>query len=234
MKYLIFVLILSASLAYVIVPTEITSVTIAHNTLPSDLMNEFGCSYDDLSSFALANETTIDAIVHELRILSFYRAHRVQALNISAEFGIPKGFTLAVAKVESGIGESRMFKEANNVFNIKCHKTHCLVNHCIVHEDDSPDDRFVKFESIFESYQAFGKKLTQEKRYVKQIRIHKCSKEDGYNWAKAVHKAGYATDKNWANKVNAEIKKYHLNDHLAFMVLYNSYCVTDELPDYGI
>lgn len=128
------------------------------------------------------------------------------AIKEEEKFGIPASITLAQGILESQIGNSRLVKEANNHFGIKCFSNKCKKGHCINFSDDSHKDFFVVFPSAWESYRAHSL-LISKGRY-KQLK--NLSNEDYISWAKGLHKSGYATDKKYAEKLISVIESYGL------------------------
>lgn len=117
------------------------------------------------------------------------------ALQEMQQYGIPASITLAQGLLESNAGESRLAMESNNHFGIKC-RTKCRGCTCRNYSDDDIYDMFRVFESSWESYREHSE-LLQNGRY-------KHLKGYGMNykkWAHGLKKAGYATDKRYAEKL---------------------------------
>lgn len=126
-----------------------------------------------------------------------------------ASHGIPVSITLAQGLLESNIGESRLARENNNHFGIKCFSKSCRKGHCTNFNDDHHKDFFRKFSSVAESYDAHSKVLEKE-RYSKLYRL---SVTDYKGWARGLKSAGYATDPRYADKLiriieNLELYQY--------------------------
>jgi len=113
------------------------------------------------------------------------------------KYGIPASITLAQGLLESNVGESRLSIRNNNHFGMKCFSRSCGKGHCSNFTDDSHKDFFRKYGSAWESYRAHSKMLGG-KRYRS---LKKLGKKDYKNWAKGLKKAGYATDKRYAEKL---------------------------------
>lgn len=112
------------------------------------------------------------------------------------EFGIPASITLAQGLLESNAGESRLAIESNNHFGIKCRRK-CRGCTCRNYSDDDIYDMFRVFESPVNSYREHSELLTS-KRYKHLLKL---KKSDYKGWAKGLKKAGYATDKRYAEKL---------------------------------
>lgn len=112
------------------------------------------------------------------------------------EYGIPVSITLAQGILESNAGESRLSLESNNHFGIKC-RSKCRGCTCRNYTDDDVYDMFRVFDSVWDSYREHSKLLTT-KRYKHLLKL---KKKDYKKWAHGLKKAGYATDKKYAEKL---------------------------------
>lgn len=119
------------------------------------------------------------------------------AVESMEKYGIPASITLAQGLLESNVGDSRLAKENNNHFGIKCFETNCKTGHCTNYTDDSHKDFFRKYANAAESYQAHSRFL-QRPRYA---HLEKLGTKDYKNWAHGLRKAGYATDKKYGPKL---------------------------------
>lgn len=118
--------------------------------------------------------------------------------------GIPASITLAQALCESNAGLSDLALETNNHFGMKCfapkHRGCCMK-----FRDDDNGDGFRRFANAKMSYDAHSKLL-------KNDRYAKCRKQ-GKNWrrwAQELQRAGYATDKRYAEKLISVVIEYQL------------------------
>ena len=124
------------------------------------------------------------------------------------KYGIPASITLAQALLESDAGESALAKRTNNQFGIKCISKSCPPDHCVNHRDDSHKDFFRKYGNIWASYRDHSLFLSERKRYSK---LFKLDRKDYKAWAKGLQKAGYATDKKYAEKLITVIYNLRLD-----------------------
>jgi len=122
------------------------------------------------------------------------------------EYGIPVSITLAQGILESQAGKSRLAKEGNNHFGIKCHKD--WKGKTIYHDDNRAHECFRKYENPEQSYKDHSRFLAQRKRYAFLFRLPKTDYEA---WARGLKKAGYATDPTYPDKLIYIIEKYGLN-----------------------
>lgn len=126
------------------------------------------------------------------------------ALSNQNKYGIPASITLAQGLLESGAGNSRLAREANNHFGIKCHKS--WRGGRTYHTDDRPNECFRVYTNAAHSFDDHGKFL-QQRRYQG---LFKLEPTDYKGWARGLQNAGYATDKGYANKLIKIIEDYRL------------------------
>ena len=122
------------------------------------------------------------------------------------EHGIPASITLAQGLLESGNGNSKLAREANNHFGIKC--TPDWTGGKSYHDDDKKDDCFRKYKDAAQSYEDHAKFL-QKPRYASLFELKPTDYE---GWARGLKKAGYATDPAYPQKLISLIERYRLND----------------------
>lgn len=124
--------------------------------------------------------------------------------------GVPASITLAQGLLESGAGLSELAVKANNHFAIKCHRS--WTGPSVRKDDDKKNECFRKYKSPSESYRDHSDFLRYNDRYkfLFELDIH-----DYKGWAHGLKKAGYATDKEYADKLISLIERYGLNayDH---------------------
>jgi len=126
------------------------------------------------------------------------------AMDEMRTYKIPASITLAQGILESGSGKGRLSVEANNHFGIKCHD---WKGPKIFHDDDEAQECFRKYSAPEYSYRDHSIFLTSRSRYSDLFDL---SISDYKNWAKGLKKAGYATDKNYHNKLINLIENYKL------------------------
>jgi len=120
-------------------------------------------------------------------------------------YNIPASITLAQGILESGSGNGRLAREANNHFGIKCHEWD---GDRIYHDDDAAQECFRKYEDVRNSFRDHSLFLTERKRYSK---LFKLKKTDYKGWAKGLKAAGYATDPKYPAKLISLIQRYDLD-----------------------
>jgi LysM repeat protein len=120
--------------------------------------------------------------------------------------GIPASITIAQGMVESDYGRSRLAREANNHFGIKCHND--WKGPAIYHDDDRRNDCFRKYAHPEDSFYDHSEFLRTGSRYRFLFDI---SPTDYKMWARGLKKAGYATNPDYANMLIRKIEENNLH-----------------------
>ncbi len=127
------------------------------------------------------------------------------AVQHQKKYRIPSSITLAQGILESGAGLSKLAKESNNHFGIKCHTD--WKGGRTYHDDDLRGECFRKYRKVEESYDDHSKFLAERSRYAP---LFKLNITDYKGWARGLQKCGYATDRAYANKLIKIIEDYEL------------------------
>lgn len=126
------------------------------------------------------------------------------------KYGIPASIILAQGLLESDAGQSKLAQKTNNHFGMKCFSSRCKKGHCMNFSDDSHKDFFVKYGNTWGSYRAHSQFLKNSKRYAQLFDLDSA---DYKSWARGLAKAGYATDKKYAEKLITLINNLQLNKY---------------------
>ncbi|MDX1940252.1 MAG: glucosaminidase domain-containing protein [Saprospiraceae bacterium] len=147
-------------------------------------------------SYAKRKGIPQEVVDQKLNICKAYiRRHAAAAIQEMHQFDIPASITLAQGLLESNAGESRLAKESNNHFGIKC-RSKCAGCTCRNYSDDDIYDMFRVFNSAWESYREHSRLLNGGRyNHLKKYGNHY------KNWAYGLKKAGYATDPRYAEKL---------------------------------
>ncbi len=132
------------------------------------------------------------------------------AIEQMEKYKIPASITLAQGMLESGNGNSRLSKKANNHFGIKCHKD--WKGKKIYAKDDRKRECFRKYKNAERSFLDHSFFLTERDRYAE---LFKYKITDYKSWAKGLKKAGYATNKKYPKlliKIIEENELYKYDD----------------------
>jgi LysM repeat protein len=132
--------------------------------------------------------------------------------------GVPASITLGQGILESASGNSRLSKECNNHFGIKCRKN-WTGNFCLA-DDDAKDECFRGYESVYESYRDHSLFLKNSRRY---DFLFELSPLDYESWSHGLQKAGYATNPAYGNILTRIIEKYRLSHFDSLVVIGNDY-----------
>jgi len=138
--------------------------------------------------------------------LEYIDSFKHSAMAEMKESKVPASITLAQGILESSSGNSRLAKNGNNHFGIKCKKS--WTGNIIYEDDDALHECFRAYNSALESYRDHSRFLRNNKRYafLFQLDIY-----DYSGWAHGLRKAGYATNKKYGYMLVALIEKYELN-----------------------
>lgn len=130
-----------------------------------------------------------DRITHS----EYIQAYKEAAIKDMYEMGVPASITLAQGILESDAGNSRLAREANNHFGIKCHTG--WNGPSIIQDDDEKNECFRKYKTVKESYDDHSRFLRERPRYAF---LFDYDITDYKKWAHGLKKAGYATNPKYA------------------------------------
>lgn len=147
-----------------------------------------------LSLSAQTNSLTKDYI-------SKWKTAAVAQMN---KYKIPASITLAQGILESGNGTSKLAKEANNHFGIKCHST--WKGDTFIQDDDKKNECFRAYDKASESFEDHSVFLLK-RRYSP---LFKLKLTDYKKWAKGLKTAGYATNPKYPALLISLIERYEL------------------------
>lgn len=124
------------------------------------------------------------------------------------KFGIPASIILAQGLLESNAGASGLAQQANNHFGMKCFSKKCKKGHCINYSDDTHKDFFVKYPNAWRSFRQHSELLKGNERYATLFQT-----SDYTKWATGLSRAGYATDKQYGDKLISLIRMFRLDNY---------------------
>lgn len=130
------------------------------------------------------------------------------AIDEMKKYGIPASITLAQGILETNSGTSKLSKEFNNHFGMKCFSKKCKKGHCANFFDDHHKDFFRIYTSPWESFRSHSELLLKG-RYKHLLEI---KNYDYKEWAKGLKGAGYATDPQYPEKLIKIIESHQLNN----------------------
>ena len=156
------------------------------------------------------------------------------AIYMQLKYNIPASITLSQILLETGIGTSKMFKYSNQLFGRKCFhnkREHWKMyknevdaaikqtgihfhqaKHCNYYKDDSPYNRFINYDSYFETAEdRYNVLWYQNRKKYRQCFVKNGKPTIDYkHWAHTLKKAGWATDPNYAYKLISLIESNNL------------------------
>lgn len=147
-----------------------------------------------LSLSAQTKNTTKDYI-------SKWKATAVAQMNT---YKIPASITLAQGILESGNGNSKLARLANNHFGIKCHSTWQGATY--VQDDDKKDECFRAYDNASQSFEDHSLFL-KKRRYAPLFEL---KMKDYKKWAKGLKSAGYATNPKYPSLLISLVERFEL------------------------
>lgn len=135
---------------------------------------------------------------------SYVQSHYSEALRQMERHRIPASIKIAQGLLETGGGRSTLATEHNNHFGIKCHRS--WQGKKTYRRDDAPNECFRSYSSWQDSYEDHSNFL-KSPRYSALFAL---SLNDYQGWAKGLQRAGYATNKGYANGLIRIIETYEL------------------------
>lgn len=136
--------------------------------------------------------------------ISYIETYKDIAISEMNKYGIPASIKLAQALLESGNGNSRLAREANNHFGIKCAGE--WSGGRSFHDDDERNECFRAYRRPEESFADHSQFLLR-KRYENLFQL---DRNDYKGWAKGLKSAGYATNPRYAELLIDLIERYEL------------------------
>lgn len=128
--------------------------------------------------------------------------------------GIPASITLAQGLHESNYGTSKLAKEANNHFGIKCKSW--WTGKTYYYKDDDLNRKGELIESCFRAYHSDIDSYIDRSNFLKYsdryTLLFTYDKTDYHAWAYGLKQCGYATDAQYTQKLLRKIEKYKLMD----------------------
>lgn len=140
--------------------------------------------------------------------LDYIDKYKDVAMTEMEKYKIPASITLAQGILESGNGQSKLAKQGNNHFGIKCHSD--WKGKTMRMDDDAPKECFRVYKNAEESYRDHSKFLKNSQRYAFLFDL---PITDYKAWAKGLKKAGYATLPTYANVLINYIETYNLQQY---------------------
>jgi hypothetical protein len=157
----------------------------------------------------------------------YIRTYGEFAISEMKRTGIPASIKMAQAILESGDGNSRLARQANNHFGIKCHE---WTGRKIYHDDDHRNECFRSYNNPLESFRDHSEFLTGRARYAG---LFKLDPLDYKAWARGLKAAGYATNPEYDRlliRIIEDNHLYRLDSGLAFSRLDKDATAATNIP----
>ncbi len=132
---------------------------------------------------------------------------REEAVYQMAAHGVPASITLAQGILESRDGNSRLAKEGNNHFGIKCHSD--WEGRRIYEDDDARNECFRHYKNARESFDDHSDFL-KKPRYASLFELEPT---DYKGWARGLKECGYATSPEYAKSLIRIIEENNLQEY---------------------
>ncbi|MDD2491191.1 MAG: glucosaminidase domain-containing protein [Bacteroidales bacterium] len=136
--------------------------------------------------------------------IQYIETYKELAIKNMHKYGIPASITLAQACLESGDGNSRLAREGNNHFGIKCHNWD---GKRIYQDDDEKNECFRKYNIAEDSFRDHSEFLRFRDRYKFLFDL---DPQDYKGWAYGLKKAGYATNPSYPQLLIKIIEDFQL------------------------
>lgn len=150
-------------------------------------------------------QTDSVVIIPKMTVVQYINQYSAFAVDEMYRSKIPASITLAQGILESGNGNSRLAREANNHFGIKCKNT--WKGKTMYEDDDAPQECFRKYDAVIDSYRDHSDFLMKNSRYAFLFDL---DPHDYKSWAHGLKKAGYATNPQYADLLITFIERHNL------------------------
>ena len=147
----------------------------------------------------------VNAQYRDKDVRAYVEQYATLAVQKMQEYKIPASITMAQAILESACGTSRLAREGNNHFGIKCHKE--WNGDTLLKDDDAKSECFRKYNRVEESFDDHSLFLTTRYRYNALFQLDIM---DYKAWARGLKEAGYATNPQYPALLINLIDRYQL------------------------
>ncbi len=163
------------------------------------MVRKFGCS------LLVVLVTFSAAYSQRMSRQDYIQNYQLLAIKEMNRSGIPASIKLAQACLESDDGNSALATASNNHFGIKCKST--WTGDYVLADDDEKNECFRKYSSVEESYIDHTNFLAANQRYAFLFQI---SPKDYKGWARGLKAAGYATARDYPERLIRIIEDFEL------------------------
>jgi hypothetical protein len=155
------------------------------------------------------------AITENKAHLEYISRYKNIAIKEMHRMGVPASITLAQAILESNGGKSELAQQANNHFGIKCGLNWDGKTYMKMDDDKAGDSILVlscfrKYNKAEESFYDHSEFFCDPAKHGRYSSLFLLDQTDYKNWAQGLESAGYATSKDYAEKLINLIERYML------------------------
>lgn len=149
----------------------------------------------------------------------YVEKHKVTAMSLSKESGIPASIILGVSMIESAMGKSRNCKLLNNYFGVKGKNQ-------LSKAKGAPRSAYKQYPNARASFKDFVR-IVKSKKYYPKLK----GTSDYKKWLATMNQYGYAEAKGkWIADITSVIKKYQLEAIDREVLLFDD----DSFPIWGV
>ncbi len=158
--------------------------------------------------FFLLSTVVVAVIAQTEKGYTYINKYKNIAMAEMQRSGVPAAITLAQGILESQYGESELCKQSNNHFGIKCKAE--WTGDKVYHDDDEKNECFRVYPDAAASFRDHSDFLKNRPYYASLFIL---SPTDIEGWAYGLKKAGYATEKDYPQRLLKIINDYNLNQY---------------------
>lgn len=154
------------------------------------------------------NVLLLPAFAQKQKADAYINRYKDIAMDEMRRSGVPAAITLAQGILESSYGESELCVQSNNHFGIKCKNE--WTGEKVYHDDDAKNECFRSYPDAAASYKDHSDFLKTRSWYASLFQLQPTDVE---GWAYGLKKAGYATERDYPQKLLKVINDYNLNQY---------------------
>jgi hypothetical protein len=158
--------------------------------------------------FLLGVAVSFTSFSQKEKAINYINKYKDVAIEEMKRSGVPASITLAQGMLESGYGESDLCVKSNNHFGIKCKNE--WTGDKVYHDDDEKGECFRAYPTASDSYKDHSEFLKSRPWYAF---LFKLDATDYEGWAKGLKKAGYATERDYPQRLINMINDYSLQQY---------------------
>lgn len=156
----------------------------------------------------LLNSLFAQEALKKLSPADYIITYKGDAIKEMHHSGVPASITLAQGLLESSNGNSPLALNANNHFGIKCGIN--WTGETLYQDDDTENECFRKYESVYDSYKDHSAFLKSKPRYAFLFEL---DPTDYKSWANGLKTAGYATNPKYPELIIGLIESNKLYEY---------------------